>query len=86
MLYLSLLLISIALWITIDLSYGRLLHFKTSKLSHFPLRQSDFHLYTYGKDLYDALFTDIKQAQHHIHILFFIVKTIKSVVNFKIAD
>ncbi|ACK94511.1 MULTISPECIES: cardiolipin synthase [Bacillus cereus group] len=51
MLYLSLLLISVALWITIDLSYG--------------------------KDLYDALFTDIKQAQHHIHILFFIVKNDK---------
>lgn len=43
----------------------------------FPLRQSDFHLYTYGKDLYDALFTDIKQAKHHVHVLFFIVKNDK---------
>ncbi|MFZ7756699.1 cardiolipin synthase [Bacillus thuringiensis] len=77
MLYLSLLLISIALWITIDLSYGRLLHLKRVSSRTFPLRQSDFHLYTYGKDLYDALFTDIKQAQHHIHILFFIVKNDK---------
>jgi len=67
MLYLSLLLISVALWITIDLSYGRLLHLKRVSSRTFPLRQSDFHLYTYGKDLYDALFTDIKQAQHHIH-------------------
>ncbi|MCU4714724.1 cardiolipin synthase [Bacillus thuringiensis] len=77
MLYLSLLLISVALWITIDLSYGRLLHLKRVSSRTFPLRQSDFHLYTYGKDLYDALFTDIKQAQHHIHILFFIVKNDK---------
>ncbi|ALC50238.1 cardiolipin synthase [Bacillus thuringiensis] len=77
MLYLSLLLISVALWITIDLSYGRFLHLKRVSSRTFPLRQSDFHLYTYGKDLYDALFTDIKQAQHHIHILFFIVKNDK---------
>ncbi|HHK5562799.1 TPA: cardiolipin synthase [Bacillus thuringiensis] len=77
MLYLSLLLISVALWIIIDLSYGRFLHLKRVSSRTFPLRQSDFHLYTYGKDLYDALFTDIKQAQHHIHILFFIVKNDK---------
>lgn len=43
----------------------------------FPLRQSNFHLYTYGQDLYDALFTDIQQARHHVHVLFFIVKNDK---------
>lgn len=77
MFYFSLLFICVTLWITIDLSYGRLLHLKRVRSRTFPLRQSDFHLYTYGKDLYDALFTDIKQAQHHIHVLFFIVKNDK---------
>lgn len=77
MFFLSLLLIGIALWIVIDLSYGRIVHLRRVRSRSFPLRQSDFHLYTYGKDLYDALFTDIKQAQHHIHILFFIVKNDK---------
>ena len=48
--------------------------FKACTFSFFPLRQSDFRLYTYGNDLYDALFTDIKQAKHHVHVLFFIVK------------
>ena len=70
MFFLSLLLIGIALWIVIDLSYGRIVHLKACTFSFFPLRQSDFHLYTYGKDLYDALFTDIKQAKHHVHVLF----------------
>ncbi|PGZ07458.1 cardiolipin synthase [Bacillus cereus] len=74
MFYLSLLLICVTLWITIDLSYGRFLHLKRVHSRTFPLRQSDFHLYTYGKDLYDALFTDIKRAKHHVHVLFFIVK------------
>ncbi|EJS61242.1 cardiolipin synthase [Bacillus nitratireducens] len=74
MFFLSLLLIGSALWITIDLSYGRIVHLKGVRSRSFPLRQSDFHLYTYGKDLYDTLFTDIKQAKHHVHVLFFIVK------------
>ncbi|PFN18822.1 cardiolipin synthase [Bacillus cereus] len=77
MFFLSLLLICITIWITIDFSYGRLLHLKRVRSRNFPLRQSDFHLYTYGKDLYDALFTDIKQAKHHVHVLFFIVKNDK---------
>ncbi|PEX88632.1 cardiolipin synthase [Bacillus cereus] len=77
MFFLSLLLICITIWVTIDFSYGRLLHLKRVRSRNFPLRQSDFHLYTYGKDLYDALFTDIKQAKHHVHVLFFIVKNDK---------
>lgn len=74
MFFLSLLLLGSALWITIDLSYGRIVHLKRVRSRSFPLRQSDFRLYTYGNDLYDALFTDIKQAKHHVHVLFFIVK------------
>ncbi|QWG87029.1 cardiolipin synthase [Bacillus mycoides] len=75
MFFLSLLLLGSALWITIDLSYGRIVHLKRVRSRSFPLRQSDFRLYTYGNDLYDALFTDIKQAKHHVHVLFFIVKS-----------
>ncbi|MGE6615147.1 cardiolipin synthase [Bacillus mycoides] len=74
MFFLSLLLLGSTLWITIDLSYGRIVHLKRVRSRSFPLRQSDFRLYTYGNDLYDALFTDIKQAKHHVHVLFFIVK------------
>ncbi|QWU47848.1 MULTISPECIES: cardiolipin synthase [Bacillus] len=74
MFFLSLLLLGSALWITIDLSYGKIVHLKRVRSRSFPLRQSDFRLYTYGNDLYDALFTDIKQAKHHVHVLFFIVK------------
>jgi cardiolipin synthase len=74
MFFLSLLLLGSALWITIDLSYGRIVHLKRVRSRSFPFRQSDFRLYTYGNDLYDALFTDIKQAKHHVHVLFFIVK------------
>lgn len=74
MVFLSLLLICFALWFIIDLLYGRILHLKRLKPRAFPLRRSDFHLYTCGTNLYNDLFHDIKQAKHHIHILFFIVK------------
>ena len=74
MVFLSLLLICFVLWFIIDLLYGRILHLKRLKPRAFPLRRSDFQLYTYGTNLYDDLFHDIKQAKHHIHILFFIVK------------
>lgn len=47
---------------------------KKRKLPLFPMRHSNFKLYTYGQTLYDDLFFDIEQAKEHIHILFFIVK------------
>ncbi|MCI0765285.1 cardiolipin synthase [Bacillus sp. TL12] len=77
MILLSLLLACFAIWVTLDLSYGRKLHLKRVRPRSFPLRQSNFKLYTYGTVLYDDLFTDIKEAQHHIHVLFFIVQNDK---------
>ncbi|EMA6343309.1 cardiolipin synthase [Bacillus cytotoxicus] len=74
MFFSALLLISVVLWIAIDLSYGRSLHLRRLKPRTFPLRRSNFQLYTYGTDLYNNLFHDIRKATHHIHILFFIVK------------
>ncbi|MDM5157467.1 cardiolipin synthase [Bacillus sp. DX1.1] len=74
MVFLSLLLLLFVIWALLDLSYGRKHHLKQIKPRSFPLRRGHFKLYTYGKNLYDDLFTDIQQAQHHIHILFFIVK------------
>jgi len=47
MLYLSLLLISVALWITIDLSYGRFLHLKGAFSSIIFGKQNTKKLYVY---------------------------------------
>ena len=46
MFFLSLLLLGSTLWIVIDFSYGRIVHLKRVRSRSFPLRQSDFHLYT----------------------------------------
>lgn len=72
--FLFLFLIFLVLWIPFDFIYGRKHHLKQLKPRSFPLRHSNFTLYTYGQTLYKELFTDIKQAKHHVHILFFIVK------------
>jgi cardiolipin synthase A/B len=64
----------IFLWLRLDYKYGRIHHIKTLKKQNYPLRQSDITLFTYGEQLYEDFFDEIKGASHHIHILFYIVK------------
>ncbi|MDG4657657.1 cardiolipin synthase [Ectobacillus antri] len=71
--YILLFLVLVVVWITLDLKLGRRAQVRRAKSRSFPYRYSDFELYTYGQTLYDQLFLDIRQAQQHIHILFFIV-------------
>ncbi|SFJ66577.1 MULTISPECIES: cardiolipin synthase [unclassified Bacillus (in: firmicutes)] len=72
--FLFLVLIFLLLWATFDFIYGRKIHLNNLKPRSFPVRHSNFKLYTYGQTLYKELFTDIQHAKHHVHILFFIVK------------
>ncbi|WP_027408057.1 cardiolipin synthase [Anoxybacteroides tepidamans] len=45
------------------------------KKKKYPIRRSDATLFTNGKHLFADYFQTIQQAKHHIHILFYIVKT-----------
>ncbi|WP_369903418.1 cardiolipin synthase [Bacillus manliponensis] len=74
MIFLSLFFIFLLLWLVFDFTYGRKLYIQKLKPLSFPLRHSNFQLYTSGQTLYDNLFFDIAHAKEHIHILFFIVK------------
>ena len=71
--FLFLALVFLLLWATFDFIYGRKIHLNNLKPRSFPVRHSNFKLYTYGEALYKELFTDIQHAKHHIHILFFIL-------------
>ncbi|UOY91256.1 cardiolipin synthase [Ectobacillus sp. JY-23] len=71
--YIILFLVLVIAWIMLDLKLGRRAQVRRAKSRSFPYRYSDFELYTYGQTLYDQLFLDIRQAQQHVHILFFIV-------------
>ncbi|MBB5324035.1 cardiolipin synthase [Anoxybacillus tepidamans] len=48
---------------------------RASPKKEYPMRQSDMTLFTNGKHLFADYFQSIEQATHHIHILFYIVKT-----------
>lgn len=65
----------IILWFTLDYSIGK----RRKQLTTIPkiannMSYSNIHLFTRGKDLFTDLFTEINNAEKHIHILFYIVK------------
>ncbi|WP_071393253.1 cardiolipin synthase [Bacillus tuaregi] len=64
----------IVLYFFIDFSLGRKIHLEKLKLQHFPDRHSDIRLFTSGPELFADLFSELKEAQKHIHVLFYIVK------------
>ncbi|WP_019243245.1 MULTISPECIES: cardiolipin synthase [Bacillus] len=74
-LFLCILLIGI--WFTIDFHLGRKKHLSLVKSISFPKRKSTITLYTAGEELFDKMFDDIRNACHHIHIEFYIVKNDK---------
>jgi len=67
----------LAVWVPADFFLGRAQHLKKMSKNHFPARKSDMELITRGPDLFADLFSEIKQAKQHIHILFYIIKNDK---------
>lgn len=70
------------IWLSVDFYYGRKKHQATVKKRTFPERQSDFELYTKGKELTEQLFHDMQKAKHYIHVQFFIIKNDKISLQF----
>lgn len=62
------------LWLFIDFKLGRRNHIKQAIKKEYPDRLSDCSLLTDGHNFYNGLFKDMREATHHIHILFYIVK------------
>lgn len=69
-----LILVALICWFTIDYHLGRRDHLSKSKYTQYPLRKSEINLFIDGEKLYEDLFERIKNSQHSIHVLFFIVK------------
>ncbi|WP_415802569.1 cardiolipin synthase [Cytobacillus oceanisediminis] len=62
------------LWMYIDFTLGRKNHLKKLERTNCPIRQSDMEMFTDGPALFKDLFSEIRNAQKHIHILFYILK------------
>lgn len=76
----TLLLIVIAIaallfFLYIDFHLGRKHQFKLINRRSHPFRYSDFAIYCNGTELFPELFSTLKQAKQHIHVLFYTVKT-----------
>ncbi|WP_226642801.1 cardiolipin synthase [Mesobacillus subterraneus] len=64
----------LALWIYADFLFGRKKHLDSAKTNTLPVRESDLTIFTEGPKLFENLFSELKNAKQHIHILFYIVK------------
>ncbi len=60
--------------LTLDFQLGRRKHFKQLQQKNHPFHESDFYIFSNGPQLFAEIFSDIKNAKHHVHILFYIVK------------
>jgi len=59
----------------LDVKLGQKLYCSARKRREYPKRLSNLEFFTHGKPLFNDYFESIRQAKHHIHILFYIVKT-----------
>jgi cardiolipin synthase A/B len=64
----------IILWLAIDYKLGRKMKASQLERRTFPIRESDLQIFTSGPELFRDLFSELKAAEQHIHILFYIVK------------
>ncbi|GKU83696.1 cardiolipin synthase [Niallia sp. NCCP-28] len=68
-------LIVLFFFLYIDFYFGRKHQLKKINRHNHPFRYTDFTIYCNGNDLFPELFSTLKHAKHHIHILFYTVKT-----------
>lgn len=64
----------LALWVYADFMLGRKKHLANANRNELPIRDSNLTIFAKGPKLFDDLFSEIKKAKQHIHILFYIVQ------------
>ncbi|NRD77219.1 cardiolipin synthase [Bacillus sp. BRMEA1] len=73
-LIMSVLLFIIILWFYIDFKLGQKRHFSCAAPKETGILYGQFDIFVHGKELFYDYFAEIRKAQHHVHILFYIVK------------
>ncbi|MCA1055069.1 cardiolipin synthase [Rossellomorea aquimaris] len=72
--YLLLIMGLVILWMVVDFKLGRSRFIRTRTRRNYKDRYSDISLISRGPELFDKMFTDIKNAKSSIHVLFYIVQ------------
>ena len=68
------LILLIMVWLYLDFHLGRRKHLRIVRNLATPILYGKFDIFPHGKELFADYFNEIKNAKHHIHILFYIVK------------
>ncbi len=68
------LLLVLAIWIGLDFVFGRKQHLKHLKIKTYPIRESYINPFTSGPELFRDYFAELRKAEKHIHVLFYILK------------
>ncbi|WP_338471069.1 cardiolipin synthase [Niallia sp. XMNu-256] len=74
MIIILLLLLLLTVWTSLDFIFGRRLHIKQLNVRTYPVRESYINPFTSGPKLFQDYFNELKKAEKHIHVLFYILK------------
>lgn len=73
-LILSGLILLIIVWLVLDFKLGRRKHLSLARRTETAILHGNFEIFIHGKELFLDYFEAIRQAEKHIHVLFYIVK------------
>lgn len=62
------------IWLILDFCLGRQKHHSSVRKMETPILHGDFDIFTHGKELFHDYFSVLREAERHIHVLFYIVK------------
>ncbi|MGJ7910928.1 cardiolipin synthase [Neobacillus sp. LXY-1] len=68
------LLLFFIIWLVLDFRMGQKKHLQEARPFLTPELYGHFEIFTHGQELFQRYFTDLRQARHHIHVLFYILK------------
>lgn len=68
------LILLIIVWFYLDFTLGRKRHRTSFSKRETPILHGNFDIFPHGKELFADYFHELKMAQRHIHILFYIVR------------
>ncbi|WP_419954970.1 cardiolipin synthase [Neobacillus niacini] len=68
------LILLIIVWFYLDLTLGRKKHRSSFQKRETPILYGNFDIFPHGKELFADYFQELRNAQNHIHILFYIVR------------
>ncbi|MEH7111052.1 cardiolipin synthase [Neobacillus niacini] len=68
------LILLIIVWLYLDFKLGRSKHLRIFHQRTTPILYGNFDIFPHGKELFADYFDEIIHAEHHIHILFYIVR------------